>query len=285
MASVDTTPNLRWWNLPVYWGPVIAGAVVAAALALVLHSFAVAIGLGVSSTAPTWRDASIALFVLSGVYLVVVALVSYGLGGYVAGTLRSKFDEPDAGEIEIRDGTHGLLVWALATLLTVGMIAAGAMGVSRLAAPSGGAAGPAASVVGENIIAYDIDKLFRGDRKGTEADVAGRRAEVARILLTASGHSGVQPDDRAYLARLISTYTGLSGPDAEKRVDAAIGSARENVRRARTSSVLLAFMAGAAALLGAAAAWFGAVAGGRDKQKGWASSLWGAIGSRRASAA
>jgi hypothetical protein len=42
----------------------------------VLHSFAVAIGLAVSSTAPTWRDASFALVALSGLYLVLSALIS-----------------------------------------------------------------------------------------------------------------------------------------------------------------------------------------------------------------
>ena len=50
----------------VHWGPVIAGAVLAASIALVLHAFAAAIGLAVSSTAPTWRDASFALWFLSG---------------------------------------------------------------------------------------------------------------------------------------------------------------------------------------------------------------------------
>src|SRR5438045_1614708 len=47
--------------LQIQWTPIVAGGIAAAALALVLHSFAVAIGLSVSSTAPTWRDASIAL--------------------------------------------------------------------------------------------------------------------------------------------------------------------------------------------------------------------------------
>src|SRR5215204_5385138 len=75
----------------VDWGPVIAGALTAAALASVLHAFAAAIGLAVSSTAPTWRDASIALWILSGVYLVFVALVAYGVGGYVAGLLRERY--------------------------------------------------------------------------------------------------------------------------------------------------------------------------------------------------
>src|SRR4051794_8461608 len=74
----------------VHWGPIIVGGLAAAALAFVLHSFALAIGLSVSSTAPTWRDASLALVALSGVYLIFTALISYGCGGYVVGRLRSR---------------------------------------------------------------------------------------------------------------------------------------------------------------------------------------------------
>src|SRR5687768_17362888 len=74
----------------VQWGPVIAGAAAAAALGTVLHTFAGAIGLVVTSTAPTWRDASVALWVLSGLYLILTALAAYGLGGYIAGRMRSR---------------------------------------------------------------------------------------------------------------------------------------------------------------------------------------------------
>src|SRR5262245_7871645 len=98
----------------IHWGPVIAGAVAAAAVALVLHAFGGAIGLAVSSTAPTWRDASFALVLLSGLYVMLVALVSYAIGGYLAGRVRSSWKTSD-DEIEFRDGTHGILVWALAT--------------------------------------------------------------------------------------------------------------------------------------------------------------------------
>jgi hypothetical protein len=69
------------------WGPIIGGAIAAAALALVLHSFAAAIGLSVSSAAPRWRDASFALVALSGLYIILAALASYGLGGYLAGLM------------------------------------------------------------------------------------------------------------------------------------------------------------------------------------------------------
>jgi hypothetical protein len=47
------------------------------------------------------------------------------------------------------------------------------------------------------------------------------------------------------------------------RVDDVAARAKENISRARRSAVILAFTAGAAALLGAAAAWFAACAGGR----------------------
>jgi hypothetical protein len=266
----------------VQWGPVIAGAVTAAALATVLHAFAAAIGLAVSSTAPTWRDASIGLWILSGVYLICVALASYGLGGYVAGLLRDRFaTAADPDEIELRDNVHGLLVWAIGTLLTALMLLMAASASTRLAAPSGGDAGPSSSVAGENTIAFDIDRLLRGERRAAgDADVTQTRAEVARILLTSSSHSGVAAEDRGYLVRLVTARTGLAAPEAERRVDAAIASAKNNIARARKSTVILAFMAGAAALLGAAAAWFAAAAGGQhsdDKARG----RWHVLGRRR----
>ena len=266
----------------VQWGPVVAGAITAAALATVLHAFAGAIGLGISSTAPTWRDASIGLWLLSGIYLIVVALASYGLGGYVAGLLRERFGAtPNVDEVELRDGVHGLLVWALATLFTALLLLLAASAATRLAAPSGGAAGRSTSVAGENTVAFDIDRLLRGDRRPSDAaDITQTRAEVGRILLTASGHSGVAAEDRGYLVRLIAARTGIAAPEAEKRVDTAIASARENIARARKSTVITAFMAGAAALLGAVAAWFGAVAGGQHRDDKTASGRWNVLGRR-----
>ena len=65
----------------INWTSIIGGTIAAAAIALVLHGFASAIGISVSSTAPTWRDASFALVLLSGLYLLLTALISYGFGG------------------------------------------------------------------------------------------------------------------------------------------------------------------------------------------------------------
>lgn len=264
----------------VQWGPVVAGAITAAALATVLHSFAGAVGLAVSSTAPTWRDASAGLFILSGVYLILVALASYGLGGYIAGLLRDRFSSSVSVEdAEFRDNVHGLLVWALATLITAFLILAAASIGTRLAAPSSGNAGPASSVAGENLIAFDVDRLLRGDRRpGDASDVT--RPEVSRILLTSSGHSGVAAEDRNYLVRLVGARTGLAPPEAERRVDVAIAGAKDNIAKARRSTTILAFLAGAAALLGAVAAWFAAAAGGQHRDDTALTGRWNVLGRR-----
>jgi hypothetical protein len=161
---------------------------------------------------------------------------------------------------------HGLLVWALATLLTAVIGLATAQSLTRLAAPPGDQTGPSKSVGGENLIAYDLDRLFRAERR-PNADLDYPRSEAARILLTTSSHRGMQPEDRAYLVRLTAANTGLAQPDAERRVEEVAARAKENIARARRSAVILAFMAGAAALLGAAVSWFAAYAGGRVRDR------------------
>jgi hypothetical protein len=264
------------------WGPAVAGALFAAAIALVLHAFAAAIGLAVSSTAPTWRDSSIALQLLSGLYMVLSAMVAFGAGAYVAGRLRGRLGGSE-DEIEFRDGSLGLVVWALAILMTAFISLAAAQTLTRLAAPSGGTPGPAQSVAGENIIAFDLDRLLRSDRRPPNVDLGYTRSEAARIVLTSAGHTGMTADDRSYLVRLVANTTGLAAADAERRVETVVAQARDNIRKARRTGVILAFMTGAAALLGAAIAWFAACAGGqhRDGQPLTVRD-WGLMGPRRA---
>jgi hypothetical protein len=198
---------------------------------------------------------------LSALYLVLTAIAAYGFGGYVSGLLREPTTAP-ADEVEFRDGMHGLLVWAVATLLTAVFALAAAQSVTQLAAPAGGTAGPATSVGGENLIAFDLDRLFRSERP-VEGNMNYDRAQAARILLTTSSHRGMLPEDRTFLVRLVAARTGLAQPDAERRVDDVAARAKENIARARRTGVIMAFAAGASALLGLAAAWFAACIGGQ----------------------
>src|SRR6202162_4561014 len=96
-------------GLSLQWGPIIAGAIAAAALAFVLDAFGLAVGLAVSSASPTWRDTSFALVLLSGLYLVLVALAAYGLGGYIAGRMRAAFEAAEATAVQ--EGLPGFVVW------------------------------------------------------------------------------------------------------------------------------------------------------------------------------
>jgi hypothetical protein len=248
----------------IQWSSVVAGAFAAGAMSFILVSFGVAVGLGVSSASPTWRDASAALALLSGLYLIIQAIVSFGFGGYIAG--RTTRPAPALATLEDdgerRDGLHGLMSWALAVLIGAALLAIiGAAAIDR--SPMRSSAGNATSA--EPLLSYELDKLFRAPRRPPGADMREARAEAGRILMTSSSHSGVTTDDRTYLVQQVAALTGLAAPESERRVDAVIAESSTAINRARRNSVIVAFSVAAAALIGAAVAWAAAVAGGRHR--------------------
>ena len=183
----------------LHWSPIIAGAIVATAVSFVLISFGSGLGLAVASPSSSWRDTSSMLALLAGLWLLLTSLASFGLGGYLAGHLREAWSAAPPDAVELRDGIHGLLVWGLAILIG-GLLTLSASrtvtGRADLAAPTAATAEP--------LLAFELDRLFRSDR--SPADVGNDteiRAQAARILTTAGGHSGMQPDDRNYLVRLV----------------------------------------------------------------------------------
>ena len=94
----------------------------------------------------------------------------------------------------------------------------------------------------ERILRHDREtdqqgRFFRPGRTGGE--LSYDRAEAARILLTMSSHSGMDPTDRAYLAKLIASDTGTPAPDAERRVDEVTARVKQDISRARSSAVFL----------------------------------------------
>ena len=257
IVAVETATSFLQWT------PVIAGALVASAISLVLIAFGSAIGLSILSSSPTWRDASPALAVLSGLFLLLTAIASFGLGGYVAGRLRERWHQSaHNGVVEFRDGTHGVVAWAIAVVIT-GIVAAASAAViaSREVQP---ATSPIATT-SEPLIAYELDRLFRAGQRPFEGDLTYTRTEAGRILLTATGRRGIAPEDRTYLVRLVATRTGISQPDAERRVDDAIAGATTAVRKARRGAVILAFATAVSLLVGAATAWYASCVGGRHR--------------------
>ncbi len=247
------------------WSAAIAGAFIAAALFFVLLAFGVSIGLGVSSSSPTWRDTSFALAFLSGLYILLSAIVCFGVGGYLGGKLHTAHRPAPAPEIQFRDGAHGLLVWAIAVVIgavlsTVAATAIGSHTLPRSASPETSSAEP--------LLSYQLDRLFRSEHEPGAGPSAYERAESGRILLTSSSHSGVSPADRSYLVRLVGRLTALPAADAQRRVDTIITDSRNAIAKARHSAVLVGFMVAAALLIGAVVAWEAANIAGRERDGG-----------------
>lgn len=252
----------------VHWGPVIAGAIVAAAVWSVLMAFAAAVGMMIASPSPTWRDTSVWLALLSGLWIIVVTTGSYALGGYIAGRVRSSWKAaPD--EVEFRDGAHGLLVWALGVVLSIALLWATAAAHTAL---NNATAQPRESAGAPSFLAYELDRLFRSERR-VEPVPAELRAEASRLLLKGVGRQDLPSDDRAHLVRMVAGTTGLAQVDAERRVIQVLAEARNSTAQTRRSAVILGFAAAAALVVAAAAAWFAAGVGGKHRDSEFAPPL------------
>jgi hypothetical protein len=258
--STDTELGLP---APTYlhWSPILAGAIVAAAVSFVLLSFGSGIGLAVASPSSTWRDTSAALAVVGGLWLLLTSLASFGLGGYLAGRLRESWSDAAPDAVEFRDGIHGLLVWGLAIVIGAFI----ALSATRTVAGRTDLRSPTAATA-EPLLAFELDHLFRSDRTPAEPGSDPElRAQAARIITSGLGHAGMAQDDRAYLVQLVQARTGLTQPDAERRVDQVIGQANDAIARARHGGVILAFMIACSLMLGMAVAWLAAAAGGQHR--------------------
>ena len=253
----------------VSWGAILAGALSAAALSFVLLAVGAAFGLSVTSPWDfTGRDAgqaAAAIGIGTAIFLIVVHAIASGVGGYLAGRLRSKLIGLRGDETYFRDTAHGLVVWAVSALATILMIAGLATATARggvaLGAAGLNAAGQAAGATaqalvdeagrGENNIGYFIDTLFRpatgapataptttgiegqapvgGTAPMTvprsESDIRMEREEIGRIVRVALDGE-ISAEDRTYVAQIVAGETGMPQAEAEQRVDQMIERAK-----------------------------------------------------------
>jgi len=262
----------------VSWGPIIAGALVASTATVIL--MLVGSGLGLTMVSPwSGESASLTTFAATtAVWLVVVQWLSSGLGGYIAGRMRTKWVALRTDEVFFRDTAHGLLAWALATLLVAGVFAStistaigtGVQAASTVA--SGAAVGAAANAGGAGgADMYFVDALFRAPAGASVPDDGETAAaQASRILVASAATGSVAADDQAYLAQLVSARTGLSEADAQARVtevltrvEAAKVEAQKAADTARKAGATAALVGALAMLIGAFIASASAAMGGR----------------------
>ena len=260
------------------WPAIIAGAFVAASVSLVL--FALGAGLGLAETSP-WpgHGATATTFaVTTAIWLIVMQWVSAAAGGYLTGRLRTRWHGTHTHEVFFRDTAHGLVTWAVATVLVAATLAtslysaldSGVRAVPAMA-PHDSRAWHQSHADRAAADEYSVDKLFRSTGPNTGGAASNEpRMEAGRIAANAARTGGMSDADRSYLAELVAARTGLPRADAQKRVDEFVADTLDMATKAKVRADTARKVAAEAAiytalsmLVGAFIASVSAALGGR----------------------
>jgi hypothetical protein len=254
----------------VSWAAIVAGGVASAALTLVLLAFGA--GMSLSAISP-WSNSGVSPSTFNlgaGIYLVVIAVMTSSIGGYLAGRLRTKWVGVHTHEVYFRDTAHGFLAWAFATVLSAAVLASAASNI--VGGTSAGLTQAAGSAAGQSTgpVAGFVDLLLRADPAATPStgDVAAPRDELYRLFASSLSSGGdFASADRSYMAQVVAARTGLNQADAEKRVSHVIAkSAADNARR---TAAQFALWLTASLLFGAFSASLAATEGGGVRDGTW----------------
>jgi hypothetical protein len=258
----------------VSWPAVAAGAVVSCALTLVLLAFG--IGLGLSVISP-WSGAGVSATTFkigTGLYLIVIAMLSSSIGGYIAGRLRTRWVGVYSDEVYFRDTAHGFIAWAFAAVLGAVLLASPASSlIGGVASGAGQAATTAASQAGP-MDGY-VDTLLRPNSPAPAGagTAESPRGEMTRLFTSSFRDGGdMKPADRAYVSKVVAARTGLSQADAEKRVNDVVTQVKSDTDAARKATAQLAFWLVASLLIGAFCASLAATEGGGLRDGTWRTS-------------
>lgn len=236
----------------VTWSAVFAGAFVAFGTAFIL--LALGSGIGMSSVSP-YAGAGVTVTTFSiyaAVWLIIVQWLSSGLGGYVTGRLRTKWVDLHDQEVSFRDTAHGLLAWAVAVALGVGLAALGGL-----------TAGKMSTAPDRN--GYYVDELFRADKPTSPTTLPDAKSQASRILTNSGASTTVSEADKKYLAQLVAGQVGVSATDAEQRVNTVAQQAKGDAEAARKVSARISMYICFSLLIGAFIASAAGAIGGRKR--------------------
>lgn len=259
----------------VDWPAILAGTVLATAISLVLLTFGTAIGLSMASAEEGSGVSLFWLAIVTALWVLWVQISSFTAGGYLAGRLRRRHGDSTEDESDVRDGSHGVIVWATGILLGAFIAVSGVSGALTAATTAvGGAASAVAAAVPDDADPLLVDRLLRGGPTATGPVGEDIRGEVGRILLTTVAEGQLDDNDRDYLVSIVAAQAGVSREEAETRIDQIVAqaeAAEQNVREAaetaRRVTMIAAFIAAASLLVSAAGAYFGATLGGKHRDQ------------------
>jgi hypothetical protein len=277
VPALSEAPTVVPEGSAVSWTAILLGTVTAVATTVVLGLLGAGAGLASVSVWSRVGVSAISAGAAGAIWLIVIQWVAAGLGGYLAGRLRTRWSRTHEHEVFFRDTAHGLATWALSllivSLLVVASVAAGLSVGARAAMMLGLDAASTRHDEPSVITGYDLDRLFRSENPsgGSQSDA---RSEASRLLGQGLAAGTVPDDDRRYLAQLIASHTGIAPASAESRVDAAIGQlqtasrkARDDAEAARKAAAEAALLGVLALLIGAFIAASSAVLGGHERDQ------------------
>ena len=255
----------------VSWGAVIAGAFVAAALSLAL--LALGTGIGLSAVSP-WANAGASASRIGRtaiIWLVLMQLIASSVGGYLAGRLRTRWVNIHTHEVYFRDTAHGFLVWAVGLVITAAFLTSAATsvigGAPRASGTATDAPGPTQSRDSLGSNGYLVDTLLRPSTSSPDQGNASARGEIGLIFANALREGSMPPADKSYLVQIVAAKTGVSEPNAEKRVDDAYAQAQQAADSARKAIAHSMYWTFLALLIGAFCASFAATIGGAQRDR------------------
>lgn len=249
----------------VSWGAVFAGAAGAAALSLIL--LILGTGLGLAAFSP-WTGAGVSATtfgVTAILWVTLTQLAASGLGGYLAGRLRTKWTGLHTDETYFRDTAHGFLAWSVASLATAAVLT-GTIG-TILGQGAQVAADRPVVTQGRAADGYFIDTLFRPDPARGAVIVAtpAPDAEAARIFAKGLREGALLDEDVRYLGQVVAQRTGLTQPVAERRVTDTFERTKQAADKAAQATAHASLWMFISLLAGAfVASWF-ATYGGRRR--------------------
>ena len=257
----------------VDWAPILAGTAIASAITILLTSFGSVVGLSMMSPYEGDGAPGVAIAITTGLWLIWVALTSIIVGSYLTGRMRKAAHDAKADEIKLRDGTHGLVVWALSVLVGVMIASSGISAATKAGGEIAKSGVLAATNLAEEGSDYAVDELTRSQTAVAPMD-ADTRAQIGRVVLRATAKGELTSNDRAYLTRTLATSAGLTPAEAEARIatlltqaNQAIEKAKAAAEQARRTAILLAFITAASLAVAAAAAWWAAALGGKHRDE------------------
>ena len=273
-ASTDTRTVLL---NQVSWGAIFAGATTALVTQVILNL--VGVGVGLSSVGPVAADnpGASTLSMSAGIWFIVSGIVAALAGGFIAGRLSGK---PITGAA----GLHGLVSWAVTTLVVLYLLTSAAGGLiggafSGVTSTLGGAG----SLVGGTVqtaaqaAAPSLSKIsnpFDGIEQSVRNQAAGQDPQAAkdaavaaiRALFTGDPAQKAQAENRA--ADALAKAQGIPLDQAKAQIqdyktqyEGTVATAKVKAEQAavvaKSAATQGAFYGALALILGALAGFFG----------------------------